>query len=88
MTRRHHQLRAVVLSLLGWDVICCGVLCCAGKRLVLAGAGLEHEQLVELATPMLKGKHMHPLAALCCKTGSHTCPVFDASHAQGLLFLD
>lgn len=25
-----------------------------GKRLVLAGAGLEHQQLVELATPMLK----------------------------------
>lgn len=27
----------------------------AGKRLVLAGAGLEHEQLVELAQPMLQG---------------------------------
>jgi hypothetical protein len=47
-----------------YHVMCCGVLCCAGKRLVLAGAGLEHEQLVELATPMLKGKHTDPLAAL------------------------
>jgi hypothetical protein len=40
-------------------VLCCGILCCAGKRLVLAGAGLEHQQLVELATPMLKGKHAY-----------------------------
>jgi hypothetical protein len=45
--------------------LCC-VPCCsnscravpAGKRVVLAGAGLEHQQLVELATPMLKSKHL------------------------------
>lgn len=39
-----------------------------GKRVVLAGAGLEHQQLVELAAPMLQGEGAHSLGLYCLHT--------------------
>ncbi len=60
----------------------------SGKRVVLAGAGLQHQQLVELATPMLQ--HLPPAAAAAAEpasqyVGGHVLLPGEAPHTNLIL---
>jgi hypothetical protein len=91
----HHQQLVELAAPMHWHkrlpAFCHPTSCklCAGKRLVLAGAGLHHQQLVDLAAPMLEalpaGQDAADIEPASQYQGAHVQLAGSAPHANLIL---